>query len=147
MHPWHEPSVINGNRATLWKMLSKKLMDNIIECKIDGPVTIAERCRFIVEPLKLGGVINNIQSVTTDQPYNDYSDLYFHSRNFAIINPREDCIPPKRISEEELTRLHDLSAFKKHYLTPTEVITDEDVSDFLFPRSSSGGCTYCRLAK
>lgn len=146
-HPYHKPSDVKDDRSLIWKMLSKRLKDLILSGEIEGQVTIAERCRHLVEPLRFGGILNNIFSVTTDMLYTNYADLYFHSRNFVIIPPKEDRRIGKKISEIEYSRLYDLSAYRKHYLISTGVETDDDVSGHVYPRKDLDGCLYCKLAK
>ena len=146
-HPYHKPSDVKDDRSLIWKMLSKRLKDLIVCGEIDGPITIVERCRHIVEPLRFGGILNNIYSVQTTSHYNNYADLYFHSRNFVIIPPKEDRRIGKKLSELEYDRMYDESAYIKHYLTSTDIVTDSDLTDHKYPRNDSDICSYCKLAK
>ena len=146
-HYWHEPSVIEDNRRRVWKDLSYRLSSAVFNKIIDGPITIVERNRFVVEPMRFCGVLNNIHRVIENPTiFNSNIDLYFHSRNFQMVKPNEDRPRINVYLEEALEKEYDFSAFRKFFLTPTEIIEDTDVENYNYERyAPSSKCSYCNL--
>ena len=133
-HDWHPESFRNMNRITLWKSLSERLSSFIINGIIKGPVSHIEKCRFYSHPLFLGGPINNIKNVLScDFKYSDVAEVFFYSRNIEYHNTDIE-VRMSRRKEEELFKLYEISAFRKMYLTPTDIIEDSNLDEYEFCR-------------
>lgn len=146
-HYWHEPSIVEDNRRKIWKDLSYRLSNAIFNNIVHGPITIVERNRYVVEPMRFAGVINNIHHVIENPTiFESNIDLYFHSRNFRIIKPSVDRPRINMYDEDYLMKEYDFSAFRKFYLTSSEIIEDTDIENFDYERHHSvTACSYCNL--
>lgn len=144
-HSWHPTQPKLDNRFGLWKELSYRLYSEILVGNIKGPITKIERNRFVIEPLRFSGAINNIYSIeNNDTGFSNIPDIYFFSRNVMFIRCKEDRPNNASYTEEELIVLYDRSAFRKFYLTSDSVYEDTDFEKYTFKRNK-GSCEYCSL--